>query len=220
MGGQTPVRCPRPHREADRSDFAVKAASCWVTSAAMPSPTPWTRSSRRPAALERQNVGVVLVGQGVEKDRLRRRAEHLGLEHTIFLPPLAKELVPSLLAELDACYIGWTRSPLVPVRYLSEQAFGLHDGGQAGDPCRRGRQRFGRGGRLRRSPFCPRTSAPWSTASTNSAVLRRPSVKPWGSGEGIMSSSTTITPSWPGGSWKRSVKTSSCPRRRKYETPV
>ena len=64
------------------------------------------------AALERQNVGIVLVGQGIEKDRLRRRAERLGLEHTIFLPPLAKELVPSLLAELDACYIGWTRSPL------------------------------------------------------------------------------------------------------------
>ena len=62
--------------------------------------------------LERQNVAVVLVGQGVEKERLERCVRELGLEHTIFLPPVPKKLVPALLAEIDACYIGWTRSPL------------------------------------------------------------------------------------------------------------
>jgi glycosyltransferase involved in cell wall biosynthesis len=63
-------------------------------------------------ALERENVGILLVGQGVEKVRLQQRAGELRLRHTIFLPPIAKRLVPSLLAELDTCYLGWTRSPL------------------------------------------------------------------------------------------------------------
>ncbi len=124
------------------------------------------------AALERQNVGIVLVGQGVEKDRLRRRAERLGLEHTIFLPPLAKELVPSLLAELDACYIGWTRSPLYrfgicpnklldymmaakPVIHAVEAANDLVAEAGCGDHrSSRGRRRLGR----RRQP-APRSCA-------------------------------------------------------------
>ena len=64
------------------------------------------------AAFETQNVATVLVGQGAEKERLQRRAAELRLERTLFLPPLPKKLIPALLSELDACYLGWTRSPL------------------------------------------------------------------------------------------------------------
>jgi len=62
--------------------------------------------------LERQNVSIILVGEGVEKERLVRLAKALGLQHTVFLPSIPKALVPSLLTAMDACYIGWSRSPL------------------------------------------------------------------------------------------------------------
>ncbi len=59
-----------------------------------------------------QNVCVVLVGQGPDKERLQNRAQTLGLRNIIFLPPVEKKLVPSLLAEMDSCYMGEKRSRL------------------------------------------------------------------------------------------------------------
>jgi glycosyltransferase involved in cell wall biosynthesis len=64
------------------------------------------------AQLEDRNVSTVLVGQGPEKEQLQRHAETLGLRHTYFLPHVHKHLVPAVLSEVDACYIGWRRSPI------------------------------------------------------------------------------------------------------------
>jgi glycosyltransferase involved in cell wall biosynthesis len=57
-------------------------------------------------------VSIVLVGHGVEKDRLMRKSREMGLRNIIFLPPVPKALIPRLLQECDACYLGWARSPL------------------------------------------------------------------------------------------------------------
>jgi glycosyltransferase involved in cell wall biosynthesis len=57
-------------------------------------------------------VSVVLVGAGTEKQRLQEKAGKLGLPNIVFLPPLPKPLIPSLLHQFDACYLGWTHCPL------------------------------------------------------------------------------------------------------------
>lgn len=47
------------------------------------------------------DVDVVLVGSGVEKDRLVARAEDERLSHVRFLPPVPKDEIPDLLAAAD-----------------------------------------------------------------------------------------------------------------------
>lgn len=57
-------------------------------------------------------VAVVLVGQGPEKEALRRRAEERALSNVVLLPPVPKAAIPTLLPALDALYIGLQRTPL------------------------------------------------------------------------------------------------------------
>jgi glycosyltransferase involved in cell wall biosynthesis len=54
----------------------------------------------------------VLVGQGPEKEALRRRAGEMGLSNVHFLPPVPKTSIPTLLDGVDALYIGFQRTPL------------------------------------------------------------------------------------------------------------
>jgi glycosyltransferase involved in cell wall biosynthesis len=48
-------------------------------------------------------IAVVLVGDGKEKPALIRKAAELGLENVIFVPPISKAEMPSVLAAADAC---------------------------------------------------------------------------------------------------------------------
>ena len=57
-------------------------------------------------------VDIVLVGQGVEKAGLMQRAEIRQLSKVHFLPPVRKTLIPQLLMQMDALYIGWKDSKL------------------------------------------------------------------------------------------------------------
>lgn len=63
-------------------------------------------------AMRTMPVSIFMVGAGVEKKRLEEKSRQLALGNIVFLPPVPKSLVPSLLREFDACYLGWTRSPL------------------------------------------------------------------------------------------------------------
>ena len=54
----------------------------------------------------------VLIGKGVEKDRLEKRAKDEKLTNVIFLPPIPKEQVPDALRRADALYIGAEHSSL------------------------------------------------------------------------------------------------------------
>ena len=58
------------------------------------------------------NAAYVLVGKGVEKDRLMERAAKENLSNVFFLPPVSKRQVPSVLREADALYVGAARSSL------------------------------------------------------------------------------------------------------------
>ena len=55
---------------------------------------------------------LVLVGQGPEKEDLQRKAAELGLGNAVFLPPVPRPSMPSLLSSMDALYLGLRRQPL------------------------------------------------------------------------------------------------------------
>lgn len=57
-------------------------------------------------------VSIVLIGQGPEKERLESQAVRQGLTNVLFLPPVPKAAVPSLLARADALFIGSMDQPL------------------------------------------------------------------------------------------------------------
>lgn len=57
-----------------------------------------------------KDILFVLVGDGVEKQRLQKKAE--GLKNILFLPPVAKKSIPTLLKEFDCVYIGAKNSSL------------------------------------------------------------------------------------------------------------
>jgi glycosyltransferase involved in cell wall biosynthesis len=56
--------------------------------------------------LRDQPVTFVLVGRGPEKRTLQRAVVARQLENVVFLPPVPKGMIPALLREMDALYIG------------------------------------------------------------------------------------------------------------------
>ena len=54
----------------------------------------------------------VLVGDGVEKPRLMKKAEEEKVSNVFFLPPVPKRSIPDLLTHLDCSYMTGTSSPL------------------------------------------------------------------------------------------------------------
>ena len=59
-----------------------------------------------------ERFAFVMVGGGVEKPRLQKRAEDEHIDNLFFLPPVGKKQVPSLLAQMDALYVGAERCSL------------------------------------------------------------------------------------------------------------
>lgn len=52
---------------------------------------------------EREDIAIVLLGDGKEKPRLVAQAEEIGLENLYFIPPVPKDSMPEALAAVDAC---------------------------------------------------------------------------------------------------------------------
>jgi glycosyltransferase involved in cell wall biosynthesis len=57
-------------------------------------------------------VFFVLVGQGPEKETFQRLVRERALKNILFLPPVPKWCIPSLLTSFDALYIGLARKPI------------------------------------------------------------------------------------------------------------
>jgi glycosyltransferase involved in cell wall biosynthesis len=64
------------------------------------------------ALMKGEPVRFLLVGGGLEKQRLQERAAREGLDNVTLLPPIPKVQIPSLLAAFDVAYIGWQRTPI------------------------------------------------------------------------------------------------------------
>jgi glycosyltransferase involved in cell wall biosynthesis len=62
--------------------------------------------------LQNTAVDIVLVGQGSEKEKLIEQARSRNLTNIHFLPSIARKYVRSILALVDACYIGWNPHPI------------------------------------------------------------------------------------------------------------
>lgn len=58
------------------------------------------------------DLHILLVGQGRARYDLEERARRLGVQNLHFLGVVPKAQVQSVLAKVDACYIGWLKSPL------------------------------------------------------------------------------------------------------------
>ncbi len=59
-----------------------------------------------------KDIAFVLVGDGVEKQRLIKRTQDEGLDNVYFLPPVPKTMVPALVGKADCSYMGALDSPL------------------------------------------------------------------------------------------------------------
>lgn len=64
------------------------------------------------SGLKKDNVVFVLVGTGPEKERLIAYTKQHQIENVLFLPPVNKKLIPSLLEHMDTLYIGLQRQSL------------------------------------------------------------------------------------------------------------
>lgn len=62
--------------------------------------------------LKDKSVTLVLVGDGPEKKTLQQKISELQIENVIFLEPIPKTAIPSLLHLMDVLYIGWLKSPV------------------------------------------------------------------------------------------------------------
>lgn len=61
---------------------------------------------------ENKEVQFVLVGSGVEKENLQKKAQELKLDNICFLPPVPKLSIPNLINLFDCVYVGVMDSPL------------------------------------------------------------------------------------------------------------
>ena len=59
-----------------------------------------------------ESVAYVLIGNGVEKARLMKKAQDDGLTSVFFLPPIDKKSIPTALANGDVLFICSAKSPL------------------------------------------------------------------------------------------------------------
>ena len=62
--------------------------------------------------LSENRIAFVLVGSGVEKNRLVQRVRDEGVKNVFFFDPIPKPQVPSLLSLMDVLFIGWNKNPL------------------------------------------------------------------------------------------------------------
>lgn len=59
-----------------------------------------------------KQIVCLLIGKGQEKERLQMRVNEECIANTYFLDSVPKKEIPSLLALMDALYIGWEKNPL------------------------------------------------------------------------------------------------------------
>ena len=62
--------------------------------------------------LKDDNISVLLVGTGQEKENLMRYVSEKGADNVFFLPPVSKFAVPEFLKRMDVLYIGLQRQSL------------------------------------------------------------------------------------------------------------
>jgi glycosyltransferase involved in cell wall biosynthesis len=57
-------------------------------------------------------IAFVLIGRGLQADRLKQTSLELGLENVIFLPFVTKHTLPAILNQMDALVMVWRKLPI------------------------------------------------------------------------------------------------------------
>jgi putative colanic acid biosynthesis glycosyltransferase WcaI len=73
------------------------------------------------------DIVLLIVGEGVEKERLRAKARNLGLENVRFMPVVSNQEYPEVVASADLCLATLQKSllcPVVPSKLLGYMAAG------------------------------------------------------------------------------------------------
>ncbi len=73
--------------------------------------------------LDDPNIVYVIIGHGMESDRLKALAERDGLTNVHFTGSIPKAQVQSAIARFDACWIGWNDSPLYDYGVAANKLF-------------------------------------------------------------------------------------------------
>lgn len=76
---------------------------------------------------DHEHIDLVIVGEGVEKDRLVRKAQALGLSNVHFMPSVSNEKYPSVVSAANVCLATLQKSlqcPVVPSKLLGYMAAG------------------------------------------------------------------------------------------------
>ena len=63
--------------------------------------------------IDNDNIAIVLVGKGVEKEHLIQKTKNLSCSNVYFLPPVSKLQVSELLKYMDVVYVGSEKSSLL-----------------------------------------------------------------------------------------------------------
>lgn len=117
------------------------------------------------ANLNHDNVALVLVGGGQEKNNLMRYVVERNISNVYFLPPINKKEIPSLLKEMDALYIGLQKQSLFRFGISPNKLF---DYMMAGKPVI---QAIDAGNNIVREANCGVDVEPDNVESIRSAVL-------------------------------------------------
>jgi len=64
------------------------------------------------AMLKNENIKIVLVGQGPEKNNLIKKANNLKIDNVFFLPSIPKQSIPLWLGQMDCHFIGLKKCTL------------------------------------------------------------------------------------------------------------
>lgn len=107
---ESPERIPKVHEEffnEHKDDFIVGYFGGHALSNALD-----RMLNVAEAMKDDKGVSFVLVGDGVEKPSLIKKAEDEKLSNVFFLPPVPKKSIPNLLKHFDCSYMTGTTSPL------------------------------------------------------------------------------------------------------------
>lgn len=58
------------------------------------------------------DIAIILIGNGPVKENLQKIVQNKLLQNVFFLPPIIKESIPAILAEMDGLFIGLQKQPL------------------------------------------------------------------------------------------------------------
>lgn len=62
--------------------------------------------------LKNKPISFVLVGGGLEKENLIKKAKDEAIDNIYFFDPIVKTQIPDLLRHFDIAYIGWRQVPI------------------------------------------------------------------------------------------------------------